>query len=412
MILSKKNEIVRDRSNIYAFFLTVISFLSGIIGFNLSVVQNGELTHLYIYSLSISIFVQILSSSVLNYKKNAIISRSKYYYDIRNAILQFIFSNIIIVYAVVISISYLLNEEFNKLFLLIFLQLIFSYFQILSFHKSIYYQLKNLEFFFKIQFLGTTVRAIIILIMIYFLKFSFWGLIFGNIFSSFIIYLLYNLKFRDVWNNYKLGYKKIYFIPYIFKLDGILRSYRVYSEAWMVTTVVSLLNILKFMSPKELDLINFAVPYINSISVQFRQLFLKFSRESYLKVLNKTKFIFTYSLLIPLAFLYLFKEKFILLLLKHHYISLVNVFNQDFLNLISLQLFLLPLTLGYSYIDYANKGIYYKFLKFQISIFLMLLIVVTLIFLLFKSPHLIIIFPLVPLASIVLSKRLLVEKYL
>ena len=90
MSLSIKRGVFKDKSNIYALLTSIISVLAGIIGYNIAFLQNKELAPLYIYSLSVSFLFQIISSSVLNYKKNTILSKFKYEFDIRNSIMQFL----------------------------------------------------------------------------------------------------------------------------------------------------------------------------------------------------------------------------------------------------------------------------------------------------------------------------------
>tara|TARA_R110001583_G_scaffold69696_8_gene197576 strand:+ start:2150 stop:3388 length:1239 start_codon:yes stop_codon:yes gene_type:complete len=412
MIFIKKRKKSIDKSNIYAFFLSVFSLFSGIIGYNLSIFQNQDLASSYIYSLSFSFLIQMILSSVLNYRKNAILSRFKYHINIRNSILQFVFLNLIITMTLIIIALLFVNRSIYDLVILFLFQMIFSYLQILTFNKSIFFQLKNVELFLKIQFYGSLVKVTLVLILVFYFKLSFWGLIISNIFTAIAISLLYGIKFDELTENYKLGLKKLKLINCVFKVEGFLRSYRGYSEAWMLTTVISVLNFLKFLKPTELEILNFSVPYINTISTQFRQVFIKFERESYLKMLNKYKVIVPYFTLLPMFLIILWKNKFILIFEKLEFYSVLNIFNDNFLLLVSFLLFLLPLTLGYSYIDYAIKRNYYIFLVKKVTTMFILFAVVLLIYNFSKANYIFIILPLIPTISIVLNRKYLVEKYI
>ena len=180
----------------------------------------------------------------------------------------------------------------------------------------------------------------------------------------------------------------------------------------MVTTVISVLNISSILKQTELDLINFSVPYVNSITTNFRQLFLQFERDSYLSRLNSRKFLFTFITVIPPVSLFLFKDPAIVLVEDYHLISIRNIFNNDFLLLIVLQLFLLPFTLGYVYIDFSRKKAYYKFLIHQIITLILILILIMGLYHYSGSALVFILFPLLPTISIALNKKYLVEKHI
>jgi len=412
MPLFKKDKKKIYHSFLYTFPIAITSAVFGIIGFNLSFIQDKDLVSLYIYSSSFSFFFQIITYSILNYKKNNIISRFKYTVNIRNSIIQFIVFNIIIIYSIALIVWFLLSGTFGELALFILMQLIFSYFQMLSYNKTNYYQLKKVDYFLKLNFHSTIVRVIAILVLIYLLKLSFYGLVFSNILGAIGVCVFYDIKFRHLIDNYKLGFSKINYVGDLFKIEGILRSYRAYSEAWMVTTVVSFLNITRILKQPELDLINFSVPYVNSISTNFRQLFLKFEQESYFNNFKKRYYVLTYLTLVPMVFIFYFKENIIQLIEKYHFYSLINIFEGDLLMMLALQLLILPFTLGYIYIDFSKKNMYYKFLTHQFITFVSIITVTMCLYEFFNIGFVFVFIPLIPTLSIALNKKYLVEKYL
>ena len=223
MPLFKKDKKNIYHSFVYTFPIAITSAVFGIIGFNLSFIQDKDLVSLYIYSSSFSFFFQIITYSILNYKKNNIISRFKYTVNIRNSIIQFIVLNIIIIYSAALIVWFLLSGTFGELALFILMQLIFSYFQMLSFNKTNYYQLKKVDYFLKLNFYSTIVRVVAILVLIYLLKLSFYGLVFSNILGAIGVCVFYDIKFRHLIENYKLGFSKINYVRNLFKIEGILR---------------------------------------------------------------------------------------------------------------------------------------------------------------------------------------------
>jgi hypothetical protein len=412
MQLFKKDKKKIYHSFLYTFPIVITSAVFGIIGFNLSFTQDKDLVSLYIYSTSFSFFFQIITYSILNHKKNSIINRFKYTINIRNSIIQFIVLNIIIIYSASLIIWFLVSGTFGELAFFILLQLIFSYLQMLTFNNTIYFQLKDIEYYLKGMFFSTIGRVIGILVLIYLFKLSFYGLIFSNIISSIVILLFYKIKLRQLIDNYKLGLHKINYFSNVLKIEGILRSYRGYSEAWLLTTIISVLNITRILRQPELDLINFSVPYVNSVSVSFRQIYLKFERESYFNNLKRSQFLISYLTLVPLIFLYLFKDNFIILIEKYHFYSLRMVFDSYFLKMLTLQLILLPFTFGFVYVDFSKKNIYYKFLIYQFSTLIILIFTIIFLYKFLNLDFIFILIPLLPIFSIAINKKYLVEKYL
>lgn len=405
MSLSIKGQFFKDKSNIYALLTSIISVFAGIIGYNISFLQNKELAPLYIYSLSVSFLFQIISSSVLNYKKNTILSKFKYEFDIRNSIMQFLFLNTIIVLSCYVGISFFVFGVVNDFILLIFMQLVFSYLQVITFNNSMYYQLKNVEVFLKINFYASLVRAIIIFSVLFYFKLSFWSLVLANMFSALAICMLYGIKLKQIMTNYRLGLHKIKLVRNIFKLEGYLRSYRLYSEPWIMTLIISFLNVFKILIPSEIEVLNFAMPYLNSISSQFRGLFIKFERSSYLGELNLRKLSYTYITLIPLLIIVVLKDYIIGWVEAYNINSIVLIFNGYFLTLIGLLLLVLPLTLGYGFVDYSKKDNYYNFLLKTTLTLLVLLIVVLLAYKFFYFKFIFICIPLLYPISIALHKK-------
>jgi hypothetical protein len=404
-----KKGVFKDKSNIYALLTSIISVIAGIIGYNISFLQNIELAPLYIYSLSISFLFQIISSSVLNYKKNTILSKFKYEFDIRNSIMQFLFLNIIIVLGCYVGLKFFVSGIVNDFTLLIFMQLVFSYLQVISFNNSMYYQLKNIEVFLKINFYASVIRAIIIFSILFYFELSFWSLVLANVFSALSICMLYGIKLKCIITNYRLGLNKISLVRSIFKLEGYLRSYRMYSEPWIMTLVISFLNVFKILIPSEMDVLNFAMPYLNSISSQFRQLFIKFERAAYLGELNLRKLCFTYITLIPFLVIVVLKDYILSWVDTYNMNSIVLIFNNYFLALIGLLLLILPLTLGYSYVDYSKKHKYYNFLFKTTLTFLVLFVVTILGYKMFDFKFVFIFIPLLYPISIAFHKKKLVE---
>ena len=405
-----KNKVIfKDKSNIYSLLTSIISVTSGLVGFNMAFIQDKELAPLYIYSLSVSFLFQIISSSVLNYKKSAILTRFKYQFNIRNSIMQFLFLNTIIVLGSFAFFDFLTHEVVNKLMLLILLQLVFSYMQVITFNNSIFHQLKNLEIFLKVNFVASIIRGLLIFILLFYFELSFWSLVLANIASAFTISLLYGIKLKQLRVNYGLGLKRIRYVSNIFKLEGYLRSYRMYSEPWLLTLLISLLNIFKLLKPSEMDMLNFAMPYLNSISNQFRQLFIKFERSAYTGTLSKFKFSITYLPFLLFVCVFLFRD-IIMSLSKIYFPASSSLFlDSNFLLLIALQLLILPLTLGYSYIDYAKKSKYYKFLTYATVTLIALVLSVLFVYKFFFFDLIFIALPLLYIISIALNKKKLVE---
>lgn len=388
---------------------SIISVTSGLVGFNMAFIQDKELAPLYIYSLSVSFLFQIISSSVLNYKKSAILTWFKYQFNIRNSIMQFLFLNTIIVLGSFAFFDFLTHEVVNKLMLLILLQLVFSYMQVITFNNSIFHQLKNLEIFLKVNFVASIIRGLLIFILLFYFELSFWSLVLANIASAFTISLLYGIKLKQLRVNYGLGLKRIRYVSNIFKLEGYLRSYRMYSEPWLLTLLISLLNIFKLLKPSEMDMLNFAMPYLNSISNQFRQLFIKFERSAYTGTLSKFKFSITYLPFLLFVCVFLFRD-IIMSLSKIYFPASSSLFlDSNFLLLIALQLLILPLTLGYSYIDYAKKSKYYKFLTYATVTLIALVLSVLFVYKFFFFDLIFIALPLLYIISIALNKKKLDE---
>lgn len=412
MLPDKKKSANHHNSLIYSLPLALVSAVSGIIGFNISFIQNKELVSFYIYSASFSFFFQIVTYSILNYKKNALLTRFKYTVNIRTSLIHFIVLNIILIYTIGLAGWFLWAGKVNALALFILMQLLFSSLQMMTFHHSNYFQIKKIDEYLKIQLFSTVIRAIAILLFIYFLKYSFFGLILSNMIGALILCLSYNIGYRQIVELYISGRTKIKYARNIFKVEGILRSYRGSSEAWMVTTVISILNLTRILKQSELDLINFSVPYVNSITSNFRQLFLKFERDSYLNNLKKGKLLFTFITLIPLALLFYFKDYAKLFIENNHIPGIRNIFNNDFLGLLALQLLILPFTLGYVYVDFSRKRVYYEFLIHKIRSLVLILLLILGFYYYSGSKLIFILFPLLPTISIALNKKYLVEKYI
>jgi hypothetical protein len=234
-------------------------------------------------------------------------------------------------------------------------------------------------------------------------------LVLANIASAFTISLLYGIKLKQLRVNYGLGLKRIRYVSNIFKLEGYLRSYRMYSEPWLLTLLISLLNIFKLLKPSEMDMLNFAMPYLNSISNQFRQLFIKFERSAYTGTLSKFKFSITYLPFLLFVCVFLFRD-IIMSLSKIYFPASSSLFlDSNFLLLIALQLLILPLTLGYSYIDYAKKSKYYKFLTYATVTLIALVLSVLFVYKFFFFDLIFIALPLLYIISIALNKKKLVE---
>ena len=182
-----------------------------------------------------------------------------------------------------------------------------------------------------------------------------------------------------------------------------------YSEPWLLTLLISLLNIFKLLKPSEMDMLNFAMPYLNSISNQFRQLFIKFERSAYTGTLSKFKFSITYLPFLLFVCVFLFRD-IIMSLSKIYFPASSSLFlDSNFLLLIALQLLILPLTLGYSYIDYAKKSKYYKFLTYATVTLIALVLSVLFVYKFFFFDLIFIALPLLYIISIALNKKKLVE---
>ena len=397
---------LKDSLQIYGFLNSLFAIAAGIIGYKYAVSQNPEDISLFVKCLSITSILQIIFISILSKNKNEFIESSFNINDYRYKNNFVMFISIIISIVFFTKFSSNIYDKNNILFLFLFLSTLKILFDSTSYIKSSRDFIFNIDRYWNIRIIGTIARLISIFLFVFIFKLNYLGIIIADVIGSFTITSLYKtLPFLNI--KFTISSIKKENLLTLISFDGIIRSFQQQYENLFINLTPIIIN---FIFPNNFLKINsayLATGYLKALTTSLRSSLSKIEIKVFKDRYKIRDFILLYFLLMIIFLISDYKLNFSDLLLPD---IEPKIKNEIFLLIFSYSC-ILPLTVGFSCIDYLPKKVLIKSIFILIFSYFLLISTFIPFVNLFQSYGFIFIFYPIPLSIIIPLKLFINVKY-
>lgn len=332
----------------------IISVIGGIYGYKSLIDFSLNQAKQFVLASSINAGIFVITAAVLS------INKQKFIKGNRGFIQLFIASFLTVLIFVLIILLYVVtNQEYLFLLLLfMFSQLFF----VVNFRRGVFNQYKNIDLYWRIQFLASITRLALLLLLNYFFFVSAINLVVIYVIITFqVAWLNTNGKLLSeinyIFSSAMFHWDKIFRSVIINKtylkvVNGIFRSNRTFMETGLIPIYASL-----FLVESKSSTILLFAPFISATNNLFRTVFYKI--DLMYKLSNKTH-VFIFSLFVLLCFDNRISKLFSGISFSYFFEkSLEN----DLIQTVFLYFLLLIPTLGYAKIEIMDSRSLFLFYK-------------------------------------------------